>query len=277
LTGKYEAPSLGNTGYNCPHCAVRSVQVWATLYSRHVRKGQEPRAFSQEDLDYWRKKKKDPDSSSDPALIASHIERLISGEVFLEKTQSDVYANIVNNLHLAICAHCEQLSIWLAGTMVYPLSGEIAAHEDLPVDVKRTFSEASKISDISPRASAALSRLALQELCVTLECKTTSLNDQVGELIARGLNPDIGQMLDAVRVIGNNAVHPGEIDLKDDQETARFLLNCINRICQRMITEKLEAQKLFDDLPKGARDAIERRNAKLLPAPTSSNTKNILE
>lgn len=152
--------------------------------------------------------------------------------------------------------------------MVFPLGGEVPAHEDMPAEVKRTFVEASSILTASPRASAALARLAIQQLCISLGCTKKDLDAQIGELVAKGLSPEIQMMLDSVRVIGNNAVHPGEIDLTDDQETAKFLLECINRICQRLITEKKEVEDLYTLLPQGARDAIERRNSKLLSAPT---------
>lgn len=260
---RYVAPSFNSTSFNCPHCGVRAIQKWAALFKKDLGKGKIPYAFERKDLEQWKADAGKRELKVDPSEIIAFIERGLSGEIFVEKADSDIYANQVNNLNIAICDHCDKASVWLAGRMAFPLSGEIAAHEDLPEHIKRTFSEASKIADVSPRASAALSRLLLQELCVHLGCKSQNLNDQIGELVQKGLSPDIQQMLDAVRVIGNNAVHPGEIDLKDDDVTAKFILNCINRICQRMITEKLEAQALFDQLPPGAKAAIERRDAKV--------------
>lgn len=267
MNNRYEPPSLGNTGFNCPHCGVRAVQKWAYLYKRDIEKDAIPRKFTEGDVDYWEEKVVSSDESDEAERILSLIKRMMTGEVFVEEGSSTMHVHTVNNLLLATCEHCDDVTVWLYDKMIYPMSGDIPAHDDLPENVKRTFAEASRISAISPRASAALSRLALQELCIHLKCKAENLNEQIAELVGRGLNPDIQQMLDAVRVIGNNAVHPGEIDLKDDEETARFLLNCINRICQRMITERLEAQKLFDQLPPGARSAIERRNEKLARAP----------
>lgn len=259
---RYEAPAFASTSFNCPHCGVRAIQHWANLYKRNLSKGRTPHVFEQSDLEHWEAEVGKPDLKVDPYEVIAFIQRGLTGEVFCETQHSDIYAHQVNNLNLAICDHCDKVSVWLAGRMIFPLAGEIAAHDDLPEHIRRTFAEASKIVEISPRASAALSRLVLQELCGHLECKSGNLNDQIGELVQKGLPPDIKQMLDAVRVIGNNAVHPGEIDLKDDEVTAKFILNCINRICQRMITEKLEAQKLFDQLPQGAKEAIEKRDAK---------------
>ncbi|MDO9417971.1 DUF4145 domain-containing protein [Pararhizobium sp.] len=260
MDNKYEAPSYGSTGFNCPHCGVRAVQRWARLSARYLGKGKAPPVFTNADLEKWRAKEKNPDLKLDPASVLDLIQRTMSGEVFLDQEENSRYGHELNNLFSVTCEHCGNVSIWLAGNMIYPLTGDILPHDDLPNDIKRTFSEASKITDISPRASAALSRLVIQELCVFLKTQSKDLNEQIGELVKSGLNPDVQLMLDAVRVIGNNAVHPGIIDLRDDQETARFLLNCINRICQRMITEKLEAEKLFEQLPAGAKAAIERRD-----------------
>lgn len=146
--------------------------------------------------------------------------------------------------------------------MIYPSGSEIPAHDDMPRAVRETFTEAAKIVSASPRASAALARLALQELCKELDCKKDQLHEQIGELVAKGLSPDIQKMLDSVRVIGNNAVHPGEINMKDDEPTARFILVCMNRIVQRLITERVEVDALYNLLPEGARKAIEKRDAK---------------
>lgn len=166
----------------------------------------------------------------------------------------------VGDIFFSNCGTCQKVAVWILGEMVFPTSGEILAHNDLPANVKSTFDEASKVLRYSPRASAALSRLALQELCLALDCKSTNLNEQIGELVEKGLTAGIQRMLDGIRVIGNNAVHPLEIDLKDDRPTAEFLLQCINRICQRMITEVKEADALYEMLPEGAKNAIEKRD-----------------
>ena len=199
--------------------------------------------------------------------VLAYWRRMADKDIFLNSTFERIGGAMALNLNAALCGHCKDISVWINSEMVFPLGGEVPAHDDMPDNVKHTFSEASKILSASPRASAALSRLALQQLCVELGCKKDKLDEQIGELVANGLSKEIEMMLDSVRVIGNNAVHPGEIDLTDGHETARFLLECINRICQRLITEKKQVEDLYGMLPEGARLAIERRNAKLLPAP----------
>lgn len=78
----------------------------------------------------------------------------------------------------------------------------------------------------------------------------------------KGLPLKIQQALDYVRVVGNSAVHPGQIDLKDDKETAINLFNLINLIADVMITQPKEVDKLFNTLPQGQKDAISKRDNK---------------
>ena len=53
---------------------------------------------------------------------------------------------------------------------------------------------------------------------VHLELKGKNIDDDIGALVKRGLDARIQKALDVVRVVGNNAVHPGQIDLRDDNE-----------------------------------------------------------
>ena len=70
----------------------------------------------------------------------------------------------------------------------------------------------------------------------------------------------IQQSLDIVRVVGNNAVHPGELDIKDDQPTAMKLFELVNLIAQSMITQPKEIKAVYESLPDGARQQIEKRD-----------------
>jgi hypothetical protein len=66
--------------------------------------------------------------------------------------------------------------------------------------------------------------------------------------------------LDIVRVTGNNAVHPGQMDLKDDPKIAHNLFSLVNFIASEMITKPKELEAMYEDLPEGARKAIEKRD-----------------
>lgn len=116
----------------------------------------------------------------------------------------------------AQCSRCNETSVWVNERLVDPAASPAPmANLDMPEDIKVDYQEARSIAARSPRGAAALLRLCIQKLCVNLGQAGKDLNADIGALVKKGLLPEVQQMLDAVRVIGNNAVHPGEIDLKD--------------------------------------------------------------
>jgi hypothetical protein len=161
---------------------------------------------------------------------------------------------------------CKDISIWISeaddsNRMIYPR--RVVApppNPDLPDEVATDYQEAALILGDSPRGSAALLRLAIQKLCLTLGEDASNLNDAIGNLVRRGLLPLVQRALDIVRVIGNEAVHPGTIDLRDDRETAFELFGLVNVIAEQMITQPRNVQELYDKLPQEKREAIERRD-----------------
>ena len=76
----------------------------------------------------------------------------------------------------------------------------------------------------------------------------------------KGLDDHVQQALDAVRVIGNEAVHPGQMDLQDDRDTAETLFKLVNVIAEKTISEPKHVKKAFELLPPSKREAIERRD-----------------
>lgn len=84
----------------------------------------------------------------------------------------------------------------------------------------------------------------------------------IGALVRKGLNPTVQQALDTVRVIGNEAVHPGEMDLSDDTETAEALFSLVNLIADQMISGPKAVNAMFSSLPEEKRKGIENRDRK---------------
>ena len=76
----------------------------------------------------------------------------------------------------------------------------------------------------------------------------------------KGLPVGVQKALDIVRVIGNESVHPGQIDISDDPATTAKLFELVNIIASKMITEPKEIDKLFDGLPDGKKAAIQKRD-----------------
>jgi hypothetical protein len=169
----------------------------------------------------------------------------------------------VHDLGVAICSHCGERSFWFKGEMFYPK--DVAAdidppNADLASDIRDDYIEASRIVKESPRGAAALLRLCVQKLCGQLGEDENDLNAAIGNLVKKNLPIKIQQALDIVRVIGNNAVHPGQIDLKDDTEAAMKIFELLNIIADNRITEPKKIAKLYESLPQTSRDQIEKRD-----------------
>jgi hypothetical protein len=130
----------------------------------------------------------------------------------------------------------------------------------MPEDVKEDYEEAATISAASPKAAAALLRLGLQKLCVHLGGKGKNINDDIATLVKNGLPVQIQQSLDIVRVVGNNAVHPGQIAV-DDPDDAGSLFVLTNLIVESMISVPKKVGDLYSNLPQGALDGIAKRDS----------------
>jgi len=170
-------------------------------------------------------------------------------------------ATFLENLLVSLCQRCGKYALWLNGKMIYPASSIVPLpSEDMPKNVKEDYLEGRSIVNSSPRATAALLRLALQKLMVSLGESGKDLDKDIGNMVKKGLPVTIQQALDCVRVIGNNAVHPGELDLKDDRETAVALFDLLNIIVNVMITQPKEVKALYEKIPKGAKEAIRKRD-----------------
>ena len=258
---KYVAPSVTQKAFNCPHCGALAKQFWHWLRAERNDEDR-PLPFivnGEEDLHLDGME----DGDGKRALI-EWARRIGSGSPFLERREdgkwlySDVY-----NLFLSLCYNCEKSAIWIHDRLVYPAVGEVPqANPDMPEDIRRDYDEAGAILSQSPRGAAALIRLAIQKLCRELGQPGKNINDDIGELVRGGLDPRIQQALDVVRVVGNGAVHPGQIDLRDDRATAETLFKLLNLVVDKMISEPKHVAEIYSSLPAGALSAIERRDGK---------------
>lgn len=168
----------------------------------------------------------------------------------------------VEDYQICICDSCHKTSMWLKEKMVVPDSSAAPPpSQDMPDDVKEDYNEARSVLSRSPRSSSALLRLAVQKLCIDLGGTGKNLNEDIGTLVKKGLPLQVQQALDVLRVIGNNQVHPGILDVRDDPETAAALFGLINMIVEVMITQPTHVQALFNKLPGTAQQQIQRRDA----------------
>jgi hypothetical protein len=164
---------------------------------------------------------------------------------------------------LSKCNNCGEPTIWHGDSMIYPLNSIAQPpNADLPADVLADFEEARVIANLSPRGAAALLRLGIQKLCATLGASGSNINSDIAFLVANGLPAKVQEALDSVRVIGNESVHPGVLDLKDDRQTVNMLFRLVNFIAQKMITEPREIAEIYGALPPDKLAAIIKRDSK---------------
>jgi hypothetical protein len=171
--------------------------------------------------------------------------------------------NQIEGTAFSVCVHCREFSFWVGERLIFPLSSPAPKpNSDLTAEIQEDFNEARDIVTHSPRGAAALLRLCIQKLCSHLGEGGKNVNNDIGELVKKGLPLKIQQALDTVRVVGNNAVHPGQIDLKDDVDTANALFHLVNLIAEVMISQPKQVEALYQDLvPLAQQEAILRRDA----------------
>jgi len=154
------------------------------------------------------------------------------------------------------------MSLWVGEELIYPpVLAASPPHDDLAEPALSGYVEARAVASASPRAAAALLRLCLQQLVEILGADSDDLNTGIGELVARGLHVRIQQAMDAVRVIGNESVHPGTIDVNDDPAMALALFELVNLVVDSMVTQPKMVEELYGRLPETKREAIERRDS----------------
>lgn len=168
----------------------------------------------------------------------------------------------LDSFKISRCPRCKNFAVWIREAMVYPdLLTAPRPNPDLSPDIKRDYLEARAILTKSPRGAAALLRLAIQKLCEELGEKGHDINTDIASLVKKGLPAKVQQALDTVRVVGNNAVHPGQIDLRDNNEVAEQLFGLVNLISDVMITQPKHVEALYTSVvPEKLKKAIETRD-----------------
>lgn len=259
---KHVPPSISVTAFNCPHCGALAKQFWYDCFAKlKSEESPTPLILNDDTSIDWSVFNNDHDSIDN---FKDYLKKKILGFPFFEGKQDTVYASFhLECVYLSKCFNCKDLSLWLNDKLAFPSNGVATEpNPDLPQDIASDYREASSILNLSPRGAAALVRLCIQKLCIHLGQEGKNINNDISELVKNGLDPRIQKALDSVRVIGNNAVHPGIMDLKDDRATAESLFKLLNLIAEKTISEPKHVDEVYDMLPPSARAAIAERDKK---------------
>lgn len=133
-------------------------------------------------------------------------------------------------------------------------------HKDMPESMIDDFEEARNVFPHSARSAVALLRLALQKLCKELGQKGEHINTDIKSLVAKGIPEHIQQSFDIVRIVGNETVHPGTINVRDNPEIALELFDFINIIVEELIAKKKRIKQRYDTMPEDKLKGIKNRD-----------------
>lgn len=220
-TSASTAHKFGSDGFDCPHCATYAQMDWHSVFEN-----------------------------------GEHFFSAMTQRRVLPETYYPVCC-------WAQCFRCKKTSLWVAETMVWPYSGPAPNPSlDMPQNIRDIYKEANTISNLSPRGAAALLRLAIQTICNDMNVKGNSLAQQIDYLVENcRLRPQIHQALHAVRIVGNDQVHPGMIDLQDNQLIMLGLFKMVNMIVEDIFTKPGETKDFLDGLPEKHKEKIRKRTS----------------
>jgi len=165
-------------------------------------------------------------------------------------------------IRIGTCDHCYESTLWVFDSLLFPDNGNAPfPNTEMPENVLKLYLEAASIHSKSPRGAAALLRLSIQVLTKELGEKGNNINTDIGNLVDKGLPLIIQQSLDIVRVTGNDAVHPGQIDT-DNPQTVGQLFKLVNVIVEYMIDLPKRVGGIYDSLPNEKKEGIANRDGK---------------
>jgi len=253
-------PSIKETAFDCPHCGAYTTQYWHSTFVKFISEESKTPFLPPDDFEERINAISDWDAK-EKVKLKERFQRIRSKILFTDDESEYGERSILHNLYVSQCYNCKKWAIWVNEDIVYPEKKFGALpNPDLPEKVLAVVEEARTILDSSPKGSAALLRLSIQMLCKHLGKSGENLNQDISSLVTDGLNPIVQKSLDVVRVIGNESVHPGAIDLNDDKETAARLFDLVNIVCEQMITQPKQVEDLYKKLPESKRNAIEKRD-----------------
>lgn len=256
--GKPSRPAaFGLSSFVCPHCGAHAQQEWEEVLSRQFEPGTTPSRRSFNEKQALLAEVRTTERANLTELFAKEE---ASYPTFLDVSESQWTKRVYINTFLSRCLACARSSIWVGCKLIFPRSVvTYRPNEDLPLSAQADFEEAAKIVASSPRGAAALLRLSVEKLCRSLG-KTGTIDQMIQSLVDDGLPKRVQKALDVVRVVGNEAVHPGTMDLNDSPETAHALFSLVNILAESMISEPRRIDEMFEALPQAKRDGIQQRD-----------------
>ena len=175
------------------------------------------------------------------------------------KRYESVYPTQIS-LRFYLCPSCKRLSIKASSfgsetgsfdTILLPNSFAIQFPDYVPESIRNDYSEACAIVNLSPKASATLSRRCLQSIIRDFwGIKENTLYQEISELQSR-VSVAQWQVLNALRNLGNIAAHP-EADVNliidIDPDDAVKIIRVIELLIKQWYIERHDQEKLYSEV-----------------------------
>ena len=163
-------------------------------------------------------------------------------------------------VHFYKCPSCEKISVEIVGVgeqfsekkvSFFPDSNAKQYPNYIPSLIREDYEEACKILNLSPKASATLSRRCLQGMIRDFhKISKKTLFDEI-EAIETLISPQVSKVLHAVRQIGNIGAHM-EKDINTiieiEPSEANQLIQLIEYLMQEWYINQYETDKLLNDI-----------------------------
>jgi len=226
---RYVPPGPDKRSFTCPRCGVVAQQKWYPLL------------YDPGDWIAW---------ISKWAQAISRERDYSSFDQFLKQV-SELPSVLIpvtelpqNRLTIAFCQHCHRFTLWLGDAMIYPRVGEAPPpHEEMPPQIRKLYEEARGVLPASPRASAALLRVALEGLLEEAGHRQGRLADRLEKAREDGkLSAGTYELAEVLRYAGNAAAHyePWKIDPsqgEEDREMVYHLFVFVNYVTDELIAK----------------------------------------
>lgn len=252
-----KTPSINKSAFTCPHCSAYSRQAWFQCGVEEI--SEPPQKEIDSNQAFEALKKMQSGSSSVTSGLAS-LALVLKNSPSIDSGVA-ISSRRFRNVWVSQCDSCENFDIWLHNRMVYPSKIDVtSAHPDTPEEILPDYNEAAQLFSISPRASAAILRLSLEKLLKHIGLKGDDINRNIANLVDLGINEELQRSMDILRILGNESVHHGTINLNEDTTTANKLFLIFNLIVEKTITNKNMLAEIYDKLPENKVNGIHIRD-----------------
>ena len=173
------------------------------------------------------------------------------------------------------CPNCHKVSVDIVGVgsqfpnrimHFNPISLAKVYPDYIPQAIRSDYEEAHAILNLSPKASATLSRRCLQGMIRDFwGISKARLVDEIDALKKESVDPSTKIVLDALRKLGNIGAHPEkDVNLIVDIEPseAHKLLEFIELLMQKWYIERHEHEKLLQKILEIDKDKQDQRKPK---------------